>query len=136
MTAPVTPVVTRVTSSPGSGQLTPQSWHSQNPGTPSSLTKKVLQPFRPGADSLDVYSDRVRRQAAALDLAEAPLVEGVLAHLLSRAFYEQLLHAEAKGDFYLQARVLRREYAVEYITGSTEGAGQEARLGALQALLL
>ena len=80
---PVTPVVTRMTSSPGSGQVTPQSWHSQNPGTPASLTQRVVQAFRPEAETLEVYSDRVRRQAAALELAEAPLALGVLDHLLS-----------------------------------------------------
>ena len=69
---PVTPVPTRVTSSPGSGQVTPQSWHSQNPGTPQSLTQRVLQAFRPEAETLDVYSDRVRRQAAALNWRKHP----------------------------------------------------------------
>ena len=125
----------RTTSNPGSGIATPQSWNSQAPGTPGSLTKRVMTSFRPEVETLEQYTDRVERQARALELAEAPLAEGVLEHLLSRAFYEQLLHTEAKGDFSLQARVLPREYAVEYITGSTEGPGQEAHIAALEALL-
>ena len=98
-----------------------------------------MRPFRPGTETLESYSNRVRRQADALELADAPLVEGMLDHLLSRASYEQLLYTEGQGDFSIQARLLRREFALEYttvITGETEDrAGREVRLGALDALL-
>ena len=119
--------------------MTPQSWHSDNPGTPKSLTQRVLRPFRPETETLESYTNRVRRQAAALELAEAPLAEGMLEHLLSRAGYEFLLYTQGQGDFSIQARLLRREFALEYttvITGDSEDqAGREARLGALDALL-
>ena len=46
-------------SDPGSGVQTPQSWHSQSPGTPGGLTKRVLMPFRPEGETLEQYTDRV-----------------------------------------------------------------------------
>ena len=75
----------RPASSPGSGQQTPQSWHSDRPGTPQSLMERVLRPFRPESEELAVYTNRVKKQARALAVAEAPLAEGALEHLLSRA---------------------------------------------------
>ena len=119
--------------------MTPISWHSDNPGTPTGLTARVLRLFRPAVEPLDSYTDRVRRQAAALELAEAPLAEGMLEHLLSRAGYEFLLYTQGQGDFSIQARLLRREFALEYttvITGNLEEqAERDVRLGALEALL-
>ena len=93
-TAPETPAraVFRPASSPGSGQITPSSWLSDNPGTPTGLRARVLRPFRPAVETLEAYTDRVRRQVAALELAEAPLAEGMLEHLLSRAGYEFMLY--------------------------------------------
>ena len=45
-TAPETPArAVRPASSPGSGQMTPTSRHSDNPGTPTGLTARVLRPF-------------------------------------------------------------------------------------------
>ena len=81
----------RPASSPGSGQQTPQSWHSDRPGTPKSLMERVLKPFRPESEELAVYTNRVKKQARALAVADAPLAEGALEHLLSRAKYEQML---------------------------------------------
>ena len=66
---------------------------AQSPGTPGGLTKRVLMPFRPEGETLEQYTDRVQRQARALEVAEAPLAEGVLEHLLSRAYYENLVYA-------------------------------------------
>ena len=129
----------RPVSSPGSGQQTPQSWHSDRPGTPKSLTERVLRPFRPESEELAVYTNRVKKQARALALAEAPLAEGALEHLLSRAKYEQMLFSQAKGDISAGARLLRREYAVEYtseITGEDEeDDDREVRMAVLEDLL-
>ena len=100
-TVPTSPApklrASRPASSPGSGQQTPQSWHSDRPGTAMSLMERVLRPFRPESEELAVYTNRVKKQARALAVADAPLAEGALEHLLSRAKYEQMLFSEAKG---------------------------------------
>ena len=45
-TAPETPArAVRPASSPGSGQMTPTSWHSDNPGTPTGLRGECCVPF-------------------------------------------------------------------------------------------
>ena len=98
----------------------------------------VLRPFRPEAETLDRYTDRVQRQAMALELAEAPLGEGVLDHLLSRAYYEDLVFTQARQDTAMQVRIVRREFAKEYVlgvTGSEVEPDHEARLSALSAML-
>ena len=121
LTGVATPIpgASGVVSNPGSGVETPQSWSSQSPGTPGGLTQMVLRPFRPEAETLERYRDRVQRQAMALELAEAPLGEGVLDHLLSRAYYEDLVFTEARQDTAMQVRIIRREFAKEYVAGIT-----------------
>ena len=54
-------------SDPGSGVQTPKSWNSQSPGTPGGLTRRVLKPFQPEGETLEQYTDRVQRQARALE---------------------------------------------------------------------
>jgi len=120
--------------SPGSGAATPGSWDSQAPGSPSTLTGRVLRGFHPDLESYDHYANRVKKQAAALVALEAALPAGALDELLVTASYQQRMHVEARDDRPKQISLLRREYVMERIDpdGSMD---QQVRIAALESLL-
>ena len=100
--------------SPGSGAASPgSSWNSLSPGTPSALTGRVMQRFRPETDPYEKYEARVRKQAAALATLDAALPEGTLDELLTEAVYRKRLHEEAGGDKGKEVLILKREYILE-----------------------
>ena len=93
--------------SPGSGSSA--SWKSSDPGTPTSLSNRVLEHYVPGRETLDRYQDRVRKQAAILSSFGQPLAEGNLEVLLVKSEYELRLYEEAK-DLLEQTNELKMEY--------------------------
>ena len=85
--------------SPGSGLGTPESGtFTAFPGRASLIASSVLRKYRPGVETLEKYSERLARQAAALDALDEPLAAGVLQGLLAKAKYELRLYEEAKDD--------------------------------------
>ena len=63
--------------SPGSGERTPpqRSWHSSNPGTPTSLMKTVMvSNYDPSQEPIDEFVNRLHRQSAALETLGQPQI--------------------------------------------------------------
>ena len=121
--------------SPGSGANSPlPSWHSASPGTPQTLSRRVLAGYDPYKETLEAYLNKVERQAQALEVLGEPLPDGVLAVLKAKAEYEARLHSEtvAGAD---AVRMLKREFALEYM-GLDGSQSQQVQLSALEGLLI
>ena len=120
---------------PGSGLASPvPSWNSRNPGTPTRLTEQVFREFVPGQERLDVYCDRIKRQANGLRSLGEPLAEGVLEILLAKANYAMKIVEDAPNDVERQLRLLKREFAME-VSDPGGNLDQQINITALEQLL-
>ena len=121
--------------SPGSGKSSPvPSWSSREPGSPTRLNLLVLKAYSPEKELLEVYQNRIRRQAGALAGMGEPLSEGVLETLITKSEIEMRLYEEAKGDPQRQTRILKREFAFEMVD-LNDTPEQAHKISALEALL-
>jgi hypothetical protein len=98
--------------SPGSGTGTP-SWKSADPGSPGQLTARVFRGFKPDKETIQKYSERVVRQAKALDQLGESLISGTLEVVLKKAGLEMKVFMEARDEPEKQLQILRRELMFE-----------------------
>ncbi len=141
--APATPprvspgsgVPTGAARSPGSGAASPgQSWHDSNPGTPVSLTRKIFTSYNPQKEVLEVYLERLRKQAQALEILGQPLGAGIVETLQATAPFSLRISEECPGDSVEAVKLLKREYAFEML--EIDGTEQQAyRIRALEGML-
>ena len=118
--------------SPGSGIApsqpgSPQSlWRNGHPGTPTGLEARVLKAYDPRAETLPAYTERIRKQAAALETLGHPLSPGVLDTFLGAA-------QEARNTAEKE-RMLRREYACELVEDDL-APERRVKISALEKML-
>ena len=116
---------------PGTGIISPvPSWNSQNPGTPSTLNRRILADYKPEKEVLERYQSRVQKQAVALAAMDAPLEEGLVDLLMAKSAFIFRLYEDAKDDPSKQLRILKRLYVMEQ-TELDGSPAQQARISAL-----
>ena len=102
--------------SPGSGVERPpseRSWRSSAPGTPQTLTERILRRFDPTKESLEAYQERVRRMVRALEVLGESLAPDVVETALAVGTLIQKMQ-NVTADPQEQLRLLRREFAYEF----------------------
>ena len=122
--------------SPGSGVAPSRgapSWQSGEPESPGGLTARVTAKFDPRTESLTEYSERVRKQATALEVLGHPLNPGVLDSLIATAAITLRLSHEAPSPE-AEVRMLRREYAYE-LTEDDSDPTRRVKVTALEGML-
>ena len=132
-------------SSPGSGVVTPprregsrtmpgtpNSWRSNEPGTPGGLTRMVHRMFDPEKESLQVHENRLRRQALALETIGVPMPASALDVLLIKA----RIISEAPTGTSDRLKLFKREFAIGLLDDDPANAEDNAvRLKAFEELL-
>ena len=92
--------------SPGSGRRSPESWSSQNPGTPTRLKEVIIRVYDPRKEELGAFLTRIRKQAAALAALGEPVDPEVLRTYGVRGQYESMVYEQAPDDVPRQIRLL------------------------------